>query len=75
MPGMDGIETRRAIIEQEDGLNKDTIQIVLTANAIKGAMEEYLSYGFADTVFKPVKQGELNTVLWKYLPAKLVENA
>ena len=75
MPGMDGIETRRAIIEQEDGLNRDTIQIVLTANAIKGAMEEYLSYGFADTVFKPVKQGELNTVLWKYLPAKLVENA
>ena len=75
MPGMDGIETRRAIISQEDGLNKDTIQIVLTANAIKGAMEEYLSYGFADTVFKPVKQSELNDVLWKYLPARLIENA
>ncbi|MCR4850886.1 MAG: response regulator [Lachnospiraceae bacterium] len=75
MPGMDGIETRRAIISQEDGINKDTIQIVLTANAIKGAMEEYLSYGFADTVFKPVKQGELNDVLWKYLPDRLIENA
>lgn len=75
MPGMDGIETRRAIIAQEDGLNKETIQIVLTANAIKGAMEEYLSYGFADTVFKPVKQGELNAVLWKYLPQRLIENA
>ncbi len=74
MPGMDGIETRKSIISQPDGLNKDTIQIVLTANAIKGAMEEYLGYGFADTVFKPVKQDEINTVLWKYIPERLVEN-
>ena len=74
MPEMDGIETRQAIIGQENGLNRDTTQIVLTANAIKGANEEYLSYGFTDTVFKPVRQDELNEVLWKYIPERLIEN-
>ncbi|MCR4990516.1 MAG: response regulator [Lachnospiraceae bacterium] len=75
MPEMDGIETHEAIIKQQDGLNRDTTEIVLTANAIKGAMEEYISYGFADAVFKPVKQDELNAVLWKYLDPKLIENS
>lgn len=74
MPDMDGIETFNAIKSQVDGLNNDTIEIALTANAIKGALEEYLGYGFKDAVFKPATQDEINEKLWKYLDKSLVEN-
>lgn len=67
MPGMDGIETLKRLKAQEGGLNTETPVIALTANAIKGASEEYRSYGFDDTVFKPATQNEINEVLWKYL--------
>lgn len=73
MPEMDGVETFNAIKSQKDGLNHDTLQIVLTANAIKGALEEYKSYGFVDAAFKPATQEELNEKLWKYLDPSLVE--
>ena len=74
MPEMDGIETFNAIKAQQDGLNSETIEIALTANAIKGALEEYIGYGFIDAVFKPATQDELNEKLWKYLDSSLVEN-
>jgi len=66
MSGMDGIETMNRIKSQEDGLNHDTPFIALTANAIKGAYEEYTALGFRDVVFKPTTLNDLNDMLWKY---------
>lgn len=73
MPDMDGIETMKKIKEQKDGLNKFTPVVVLTANAIKGAFEEYFNEGFSDVAFKPTTQRELNEKLWKLLPKEYIE--
>lgn len=74
MPGLDGIETLKAIRSDEGGLNIHTPVIALTANAIKGADEMYRSYGFDDVTFKPYTQAELFRCLWKYIPAELFES-
>ncbi|MCR5520294.1 MAG: response regulator [Lachnospiraceae bacterium] len=66
MSGMDGVETLFRIREQEDGPNRDTPVIALTANAIKGAYEKYRELGFVDVVFKPTTLNDLNDMLWKY---------
>lgn len=42
--------------------------IILTANAILGAWDEYIQAGFADYLSKPIQEKELNAVLLKYLP-------
>ena len=73
MPKMDGVVAMERIKAQEDGLNLDTVIIALVANAIKGAYEEYIKYGFNDVVFKPSTQKELNEVLWKYIPGEVIE--
>ena len=41
--------------------------VVLTANAIEGMKEEYLSLGFSDYLAKPIDKGELNIIIKKYL--------
>ena len=73
MPEMDGIETLKRMKEMTDSPNADTPIIVLTANAIVGAKEEYLSYGFTDYLSKPVKGTDLEKMIVKYLPPELIE--
>ncbi len=66
MPEMTGEET---LIEMnERGILHGTPVIALTADAIMGARESYLAKGFTDYVSKPVKYGELENVLKKYIP-------
>lgn len=72
MPGMDGIETLQRMKQLPENQNTNTPVIMLTANAILGAKEEYLSEGFADYLSKPVRSGELEAMLVKYLPEELV---
>ena len=67
MPGMSGEETLAAI-KRMCSLNKETPIIVLTANAVKGAKEEYLSAGFDDYLSKPIDGIELEASIEKYLP-------
>jgi len=67
MPNMDGIETFRKMKSIPDFLNSKTPVIMLTANAILGAKEEYLEIGFSDYLSKPVKYAELETMLKNYL--------
>ncbi len=68
MPKMDGIETLEKL--REDKLIKeDTIVIALTANAVLGAKEKYLSAGFNDYLSKPIELDELSDKLEKYLNA------
>ncbi|MCR5088254.1 MAG: response regulator, partial [Oscillospiraceae bacterium] len=72
MPGMDGTETLRKIREQTDGANPDTPVICLTADAIIGAKERYLSQGFSDYLTKPVEGPALERMLLKYLPQEKI---
>ena len=72
MPDMDGIETYQNMKMLEDNPNKDTTVVMLTANAIMGAKEEYLDIGFSDYLSKPVQAPKLEAMILKYLPEELV---
>lgn len=72
MPDMDGFETYDALKSDDAKLNDNTPIIMLTANAISGAKEEYLSRGFSDYLSKPVRLHELVDMLVKYLPDEYV---
>ena len=68
MPIMDGIEALHRIREQADGLNTDTPVVALTANALVGAQEMYLSEGFVSYLSKPVKGADIEECLLRILP-------
>ena len=68
MPGMNGIETLKAMKSMEYNLNEETPVISLTANAISGAREQYISAGFQDYLTKPINFEQLETLIVKYLP-------
>jgi CheY-like chemotaxis protein/nitrogen-specific signal transduction histidine kinase len=65
MPDMNGEETLRAL---RDEINIKTPVIALTADAIVGARENYLSMGFDDYLSKPVHYEELEAMLMDYIP-------
>jgi signal transduction histidine kinase/CheY-like chemotaxis protein/HPt (histidine-containing phosphotransfer) domain-containing protein len=75
MPHMDGIETTKAI--REMGYEKPII--ALTANAVTGQAEMFLSNGFDDFISKPIDIRQLNMVLNKLIrdkqPPEVLENA
>ena len=68
MPGMDGTETMKNIKALEDGVNKETPFICLTADAVSGARTHYLAEGFTDYLTKPIDSKALERTLMKYLP-------
>ena len=70
MPGMDGVETLKAI--KEEGLVPDMPIIALTANAISGAREMYIEYGFQDYLAKPIVGTALERLLGKWIPEELL---
>lgn len=74
MPEMDGIETLHEIRKLKDFPNEHTPVIVLTANALSGAREGYLSEGFADFLTKPIDGDLLEQTTKKFLPKELVHN-
>ena len=51
----------------DNNLSKDCPIIALTANAIVGAKEQYLSAGFDDYLSKPIDYNELEAVIKKHL--------
>lgn len=71
MPGMDGVETLHHIKKLENE-NANTPVIVLTANAMAGAKEEYLQEGFTDFLSKPVNGNKLEAMVKQYLPKELI---
>ena len=73
MPGMNGTEAFHKIRETENGASKDVPVICLTADAIIGAKERYLSEGFSDYLTKPIDNFALENMLMKYLPEEKVE--
>lgn len=72
MPDLDGVETFRRMCGMEHKC-KETPVIILTANAVTGAREQYLKEGFADYLTKPISGQELEEALWEYLPEDKVE--
>lgn len=75
MPGKDGIETLHDMKNISGDLNRHTPVIMITANAISGAREEYLEEGFADYISKPFSLAELQKMLLKYLPVSKIEGS
>ena len=73
MPGMNGTEAFHKIRETENGASKDVPVICLTADAVIGAKERYLSEGFSDYLTKPIDNFALEKLLMKYLPDGKVE--
>ena len=69
MSGMDGIETL-ANMKKENLLPEKTRVIALTANAIIGAKETYISAGFDDYLSKPIEVKSLQEMLEKHLDKK-----
>lgn len=67
MPELDGIETIHRIKEDENGENKKTPVIALTANATQGARELYQGEGFSDYLAKPFTSESLYRVIRKEL--------
>lgn len=75
MPGMDGIETLEKIRESEAVLDetKKTTVVALSANAVNGAREMFLSKGFNDFLSKPVQGKDFAACLSKWLKKDLIK--
>lgn len=73
MPGMNGTEAFHKIRGTENGASKDVPVICLTADAVIGAKEHYLTEGFSDYLTKPIDNFALEKILMKYLPDEKVE--
>ena len=68
MPNMNGIEATKRILEIEQKLSlPHTPIIALTANALKGDRERFLSAGMDEYITKPVNKNKLSEVLEKFL--------
>ncbi|MCL2373616.1 MAG: ATP-binding protein [Treponema sp.] len=72
MPEMDGLETTRNI-RKLGGWNETVPIIALTANAIEGMEQIFLSNQMNDCLFKPIDIPSLNVCLRKWLPPQLIE--
>ncbi len=76
MPLLDGIEATEEIIEWEKDYNQPHIPIVaLTANALKGDREKFLSAGLDEYTTKPLVRLEIISILNKFLADHIVEDA
>ena len=65
MPEMDGIEATRRIRKIESILGRTTPIIALTAFALRGDKEHFLSIGMDDYISKPVQMDELFSIIEK----------
>jgi CheY-like chemotaxis protein len=73
MPGMDGIEATDRI--RSGPLGKQVPIIALTANAVSGMREMFMSHGMNGFISKPIEVAKLETALRDWLPGeKIVEH-
>ena len=71
MPELDGVETLE-LLRERDLIPKGTAVVMMTANAIVGAKEEYLNAGFDDYLSKPIDVKQMEKLLAKFIPAEKV---
>ena len=74
MPEMEGTEALKKIRASASGESRNAPVICLTADAVVGAKERYLSEGFSDYLTKPIDSYSLEKMLMKYLPKDKVES-
>lgn len=72
MPELDGVDTTKIIRSQGDAYSRELPIIALTANAVSGAKEMFLESGLNDFISKPIQIPQLEKILAKWLPARLV---
>ena len=72
MPELDGIKTFEMSLEDPENLNVSTPVVMMTANALSGDREIYLSKGFSDYLSKPVEIRELFKVVKQYVPEEKI---
>ena len=70
MPIMDGVETLNQIRNQH--MCDNVPILMLTANAVVGAKEQFLSAGFDDYLTKPIEPEKLDKAILEYLPKELI---
>ncbi len=75
MPEMDGIEAMHRIKALDDFPCKGVPILVLTANAVAGAKEEYLKEGFEGFLSKPVVADKLEKAIFDYLSKEKIMDA
>ena len=73
MPEMDGVEATEIIRDMEDEYYKKLPVIALTANAVNGAREKYVTSGFNDFLAKPIELTALDRILKNYLPKEYMQ--
>ncbi len=72
MPDMDGIETLRHI-KSMHSLCENTPVVMLTANAVNDARNDYLQMGFDEFLSKPVDSKMMEDMVRKFLPKAMVK--
>ena len=68
LPQKSGTETLVEMKAQSSGPNHSTPVVCLTADAISGAREKYISVGFTDYLTKLIHPEQLEEMLIKLLP-------
>ena len=63
MPEMDGVETLHKL--RDLGYEKPVV--TLTADAVEGSREKYLSEGFSEYLSKPVSTKDMDYIINKYI--------
>jgi CheY-like chemotaxis protein len=71
MPQMDGLETLREIRSSSSEYYQNVPVIALTANAVSGNKEMFLTSGFNDYLSKPIAISHLEALLKRWLPSSL----
>ncbi|MCR5701667.1 MAG: response regulator [Lachnospiraceae bacterium] len=72
MPEMDGVAATAELRKIQEKKGRNTVVIALTANAVSGAREMFLSSGFDGFVAKPIAIVELERTLCSLLPKNMV---
>jgi CheY-like chemotaxis protein len=72
MPEMDGVDAT-GIIRKLGGKYKSLPIIALTANAVQGAKEMFLSNGFDGFISKPIDIQEMYKILKEWLPLEKIQ--
>ena len=70
MPGLDGIQTMEQARLLPGNLSPNAVFVMMTANAVSGAREEYLRAGFNEYLSKPIDSNVLEELLFRHLPAE-----
>ena len=73
MPKMDGIEAMKRIAVIKKDLDRKTVIVALTANAVSAAKEMFIEEGFDGFIPKPIEIPDFERVMKHVLPPSLIQ--